>query len=67
MNDLLELESWRLATVILTAVAVVVFLGETFIGRFFTPEFDVFIIYIPTVFSICIYLLMRWGRGQRSS
>jgi hypothetical protein len=51
----------------LAAVAAVVFLGETFIGRLFTLEFDAFIVYIPMLLSVCVYLLMRRGRGQRLS
>ncbi|MEM3736541.1 MAG: hypothetical protein QXJ75_00395 [Candidatus Bathyarchaeia archaeon] len=70
--NLEDLKSWRIATIILTAVGILTLCWDVLgyynvVVRLFTSEFNIFIVYTPMVFSICGYLLMRRDRKQSSS
>jgi hypothetical protein len=54
-----ELKTWRLATLVLVLLAVLVFLVQRFIGRFFDSVFEIFIFDAPAFLIVVLFLYFR--------
>jgi len=54
-----ELSTWRVAAIVLIAVAAFVFLAQRFVVQFFDIVFEVCIFHIPAFTSAIIYLYIR--------
>lgn len=55
-----ERESWGYATAVLASAALIVFfMGAFFSFRFFVPEFEIFVFYIPALLALLVFLMLR--------
>jgi len=54
-----ELKTWRVAAVIVAFTAVIVFIIQHFVIRFFDVVFEICIFYIPALVSVMLYLYLR--------
>ena len=56
-----ELETWRLATIVLVLLAAIMFLFQHFIVRFFDIAFEIFIFYVPALLIVLLFFYLRRG------
>jgi uncharacterized membrane protein len=54
-----ELKAWRIATVVLVALAAVVFLIQHFVGQVFDVVLEVCVFYIPALAIVALFLYFR--------
>lgn len=54
-----ELESWRVAAVVVVLTAIFVFIIQRFVIRFFDVVFEICIFYVPALVSVMLYLYLR--------
>ena len=62
-----EIESWRLTAIVLASTSAFLFLYDRFVSKVFVDlVFPTCLVYIPTLISVIVYLVVRreGGRSQ---